>query len=237
MLPIHFGKRDRPLFGLYDEGASPRRRVGVVLCNPIGWEYLRAHRTLRLLAGRLADAGFDVLRFDYSGTGDSWGDIAETATLAQWFDDTEAAIEELCGVSGSSRIALVGLRHGAAIAAEVAQRRPEDVERVVLWDPPCLALDGHDTALASDVPSTVLPQGRLREELAALARRVPHAGRASLVVAVSEEVQHIPAELASVATDLIRAPGSPTCWVEERDFGAGAVPSELLTRIVQGLAE
>ena len=46
MLPIHFGARDKQLFGLYEEGHAPRRRMAVVILSPIGWEHLRAHRTL-----------------------------------------------------------------------------------------------------------------------------------------------------------------------------------------------
>ena len=37
----------------------------VILCNSIGHEYERCHRTLRQLAARLAAKGDHAMRFDY----------------------------------------------------------------------------------------------------------------------------------------------------------------------------
>lgn len=138
MKPFFFGDSARPLFGLHHppSGGTPRRS-GVVICNPFGQEYLRAHRSLRELANRLAAEGFHVLRFDYYGCGDSAGDSGE-ASLEQWLLDISAAIVELKEASASPRVALLGLRLGASLAAQVARQRA-DVERLVLWDP---ILDG-----------------------------------------------------------------------------------------------
>jgi exosortase A-associated hydrolase 2 len=132
--PFFFGDSARPLFGLHHppSGGAPRR-WGVVICNPFGQEYLRAHRSLRELANRLAGEGFHVLRFDYYGCGDSAGDSDE-ATLEQWLQDISAAIAEVKEASASPRFALVGLRLGATLSALLADRRG-DVERLVLWDP------------------------------------------------------------------------------------------------------
>ena len=59
-----FGKA-KSLFGAYypGEGTSPRASA-VLLCGPIGQEFMRVHRALHQLAGLLAAAGFHVLRFD-----------------------------------------------------------------------------------------------------------------------------------------------------------------------------
>src|SRR4029077_3267920 len=56
---------------------SVRRGGAIVLCPPIGYEYMSAYRTVRLLAERLAALGFDALRIDYDGTGNSTGDNAQ----------------------------------------------------------------------------------------------------------------------------------------------------------------
>ena len=54
--------------------ASVRRGAAIVLCPPIGYEYMSAYPTVRILAERLAALGFDALRIDYDGTGNSTGD-------------------------------------------------------------------------------------------------------------------------------------------------------------------
>lgn len=232
MLPIHFGSRDRQLFGLHDQGLAPRRRVGVVILNPIGWELLRAHRTLRLLAGRLAESGYDVLRFDYSGTGDSWGDLTDGISLATWIADVDVALEELAGISGSQRFVLIGLRAGAAIAAEVAARRPRGIEHVILWDPPVVTTEIARARDPAPPAYTDIPDARLRAELDALTVRTAASGRVRTTLALSDGTVEVPEPLQAAVSEVLSVPGSPTCWVEELDFGAGAVPTALLDRLV-----
>lgn len=75
MEPFYFGTPDEPLFGIYHPPVSePVRDVGVLLCYPIGHEYIVSHRFYRQLSIRLAEAGFHVLRFDYYASGDSGGE-------------------------------------------------------------------------------------------------------------------------------------------------------------------
>lgn len=115
MIPVHFGQRDRPLFGVYDPAPPPRKRSAVLILNPGGWELIRAHRSLRTLAQQLQRAGMDVMRFDYRGTGDSWGGIDDVDSLHDWTEDVDEAIEELTGLAGVDRVSLVGLRMGASL--------------------------------------------------------------------------------------------------------------------------
>lgn len=105
----------------------------MVVCNPFGREYLRAHRALRELAHRLSASGFHALRFDYSGSGDSSGN-GDEADLGQWLEDIRAAIDEVRNLSGGERVSLVGLRLGAALAL-LAAARERGVARLALWDP------------------------------------------------------------------------------------------------------
>lgn len=133
MEATYFGDPAAPLFGLYHPaGGSRRRDCGVLLCPPIGHEHVRAHRALRQLAALLSREGFEVLRFDYFGVGDSAG-RSDEARLARWQGDVAAAGAELQAVSGVDRLVLVGLRLGAALAATGSAGLP--VERLVLWDP------------------------------------------------------------------------------------------------------
>lgn len=133
MEPFYFGPESHRLFGVYHP-ASPARslRVGVVLCSPVGQEYIRAHRALLRLAGLLADQGFDVLRFDYYGCGDSQGDF-DQGSLRQWAADISTAIDELRS-SGPEQVAMVGLRLGATLALLCAAQRG-DIAAVACWEP------------------------------------------------------------------------------------------------------
>lgn len=110
------------------------RPVAVLLCGPFGEEAVRAHRALRVLAQRVEAAGFAVMRFDYSCTGDSSGDSAQ-ASVEAWVEDIATAAEALRARSGSARVALVGLRLGASLAAQAAARARTRAAHLVLWDP------------------------------------------------------------------------------------------------------
>ncbi|MDE2122022.1 MAG: alpha/beta hydrolase, partial [Betaproteobacteria bacterium] len=87
MTPLRLDPLGRDLFALHQPAAAgARRHHGVLICNPFGQEAIRAHRFLRVLSERLSASGFDVLRFDYFGTGDSAGTEAE-ADLDTWVRD------------------------------------------------------------------------------------------------------------------------------------------------------
>lgn len=111
-------------------GGRPR---AVLLCHVGPEEYRHTHWAYRQLATRLADAGVHAMRFDWSGTGDSAGDLA-TTSLAQWTDDVLAAAEELRGLSGVSRLCVVGMRLGGTVAARAVAAGLR-VRDLVLWDP------------------------------------------------------------------------------------------------------
>lgn len=241
MIPVHFGARERPLFGCYDPAAATaaRRRIGVVLFSPTGWELLRAHRTLRSLALRLAEAGFDVLRFDYSGTGDSWGDPRTDSTWAQWTQDAVDAIEELQGIAGVDRLHLVGLRHGCRLALAAAANHRSIVGRIVLWDPAPLPVSatqvGRSSGANGDAPSLETPPAvlhALAQERPALAEWMQDRSLRVLSNGAS-----LPEDLRAARGDLLEGePEGPPCWVEERNFGAGAVPTALLALVTAWLA-
>ena len=138
-VPLHFGPSERWLFGWYHPPASTAlmsapRSAGVVLCNPIGDDFIRSHRTFRHLAERLASIGFAVLRFDFHGTGDSSGDERLPNRVSTWIADIGLAIGELRTRSGASAIGVVGLRLGASLAMVAAAQRG-GVESLVLWSP------------------------------------------------------------------------------------------------------
>lgn len=133
MEAFYFGTTAKRLFGCYHEPQSEPRECGVLLCYPMGQEYIRSHRAYRQLAVRLSQAGFPVLRFDFFASGDSSGDDDE-AEIAQWLVDISSAMAELRARSGRQRICLVGLRLGGTLAAMVGAEHG-DVDAMILWDP------------------------------------------------------------------------------------------------------
>ncbi|WP_321952410.1 hypothetical protein [Paraburkholderia bannensis] len=114
-------------------------RTGVVLCNPFGYDALCTHRGWRKLAERLAAAGLPTLRFDYPGTGDAAGMEDDPGRVEAWLDSIGAAVRHLRAWTGVTRVALVGLRLGATLAAVAAQRigaSDEGIDDLVLLAPP-----------------------------------------------------------------------------------------------------
>jgi uncharacterized protein len=131
--PFYFGMPLKPLYGCYDAPrSSPARDCGVVLCYPMGQEYINSHRAFRQLAVRLCHVGFPVLRFDFYGCGDSAGDC-EQARIHQWLADVSTAVDEMIERCGFTKICLVGLRLGGTLAMMAGAKRG-DVEGLVLWD-------------------------------------------------------------------------------------------------------
>lgn len=132
--PGFFGPTQRPLFGwLHLPGTDRPRDLGVVICNPFGDEAICAHRTLRHLAEHAAVAGFPVLRFDYDGTGDSAGDDLDAHRVTAWTSSIGHAID-LIRSKGATRVVLIGVRLGAALAVNAALSR-DDVHALALIAP------------------------------------------------------------------------------------------------------
>lgn len=132
--PFHFGTAETRLLGIYQPAQRENPgRCGVVLCYPMGREYLLAHRSFRQLANQLSQAGFPVLRFDFHGCGDSYG-TSEEGSISHWLRDLSSAVVEMRKRSASRRICLVGLRLGATLAITSATER-HDIDSMVLWNP------------------------------------------------------------------------------------------------------
>jgi pimeloyl-ACP methyl ester carboxylesterase len=133
MEALFFGPSATHLYGVYHPADPHRSRTeGIVLCSPFGQEAVRAHRSLRQLADEFARIGYDVLRFDYRGTGDSVGGM-DGVTPLDWAEDVSHAVRELQDISGAVRTSLLGLRLACLIAAHAATA--QKVQRLVFWDP------------------------------------------------------------------------------------------------------
>src|SRR5664279_138078 len=135
MRPLYFGRSERLLFGTYhDPVVRVPRATAVLLCNPFGQESILVHRIYATLAAKLSKAGHHVLRFDYFGTGDSAGEVAE-GTQEGWIEDIMEAHEELQASSGLSRVVWTGLQYVATLAALATQFVKRPIAGLILWDP------------------------------------------------------------------------------------------------------
>lgn len=111
-------------------GVVPRGDMLVV--PPFAEEMNRCRAMVSMQARALADQGVGTLVLDPHGTGDSAGDFVD-ATWAQWRDDLGRGIGWL-DAHGHGCRALLGLRLGAVMAAELA-RAHAGVRSLVLWQP------------------------------------------------------------------------------------------------------
>jgi pimeloyl-ACP methyl ester carboxylesterase len=248
MTPLFFGSSQRRLFGAYEPPrATGRGGHAVLLCQPWGQEYIRAHRSMRRLATLLTAAGCHVMRFDYFGTGDSMGQAREV-NFSGCAQDIETAIEELRDTSGATRVVLVGLRLGATLAAHVAARNKKTVGALALWDPVVSgaeyleellagagdSLTGGDGHNVMGFPLTQTFESELRAiELSQLLAALPARTHliASTPLASHEKLR---AELEQQRSDItLEEVSSLRAWVEHREFGAGAVPTKVLETLVQ----
>jgi len=133
--PLYFGPPGEGLFGwLHRPPAAEAASVGVVICNPFGFEEVCAHRALRHLASATAAAGLPTLRFDYAGCGNSQGDEFGAGGVDGWVRSVHQAADFLKRSSGVERICLLGVRLGATLAAMAAVER-DDVAGLVAVAP------------------------------------------------------------------------------------------------------
>ena len=133
MMPFFFGKSSHQLYGvLHPMQAGVKKPAAIVLCNPFGQEYMRSHRAYRQLAIMLSKQGYDVLRFDYRGTGDSALNL-DQVNAHDWIDDIGVAIDEVKDIANVEQVNLIGLRLGGLLAASACTQR-EDIKSLILWD-------------------------------------------------------------------------------------------------------
>lgn len=213
----------------------------MLLCYPIAAEYMRAHRAFRQLNLLLNRSGANVLRFDYSCTGDSAGSGVD-ASVEDWLDDIDWAIDELKDNAMCDEVSIVGLRWGGTLAALAASPRA-DVRQLVLWDPIASGASYLEREATTVGPTTTInDQGypltpELREQLAAidLVREPPDRfpNSTSLIVAESRPDYD---ELVGILQERAERPDysvvpSPGDWGKADPFGDALIPQEIIGAI------
>ncbi len=119
------------LFGVWR--AAPDAKTVWVLAPPFAEEEKSARRVLTEIALGFQSRGEANLLFSFRGQGDSGGDFA-SVELSDWRADLSNAIEEAKRRVPGAHIAVLGVRLGASLALQVAAKR-EDVSQLVLIEP------------------------------------------------------------------------------------------------------
>ena len=120
---LRFG-RTAPLIGVLTEPRVAREAAdlpAVILLNSGILHRVGACRLHVNIARRLAQDGFTVLRFDYSGIGDSEARRDDLAFEESALLETREAMDHLAKTRGTREFVLMGLCSGADMAHEVAR--------------------------------------------------------------------------------------------------------------------
>lgn len=122
----------KKLLGIYHPPSDLSSNRLLVICPPLFDEYRRCYKALADVAHACALRGTHVLRFDYYGTGESYGLLSEVQNANEWIEDINLSIEEGCALSGADQVTLLGVRFGATLCSQVAHSA---VDHYVYWDP------------------------------------------------------------------------------------------------------
>jgi hypothetical protein len=126
------GHAGRPLYAaLHEAPGAPL--AGVVLVPPLFHEMPRSRRFITEVAGELAAMGLPSLRFDFHGTGDSFG-AGDELDFASMRRDLDLAVAGLRDATGVVRVVLLAWRGSALIVQEWLDRGGV-ADLVVLWEP------------------------------------------------------------------------------------------------------
>ncbi len=109
------------------ESGRTRRKTGVLILNAGVIHRAGPNRLHTSLAIRLCRHGFTVLRFDYSGIGDSNRNPEQGSLVARTLRETQAAMNWLDSEYGIEEFMVVGLCSGADNAVRVAAADPRIV--------------------------------------------------------------------------------------------------------------
>ncbi len=123
---------NRPVFCTLFQPEQLPAQWGLVIAEPFGEEKRCASRMLVRLARNLARHQVATLKFDFSGTGDSSGDSSQAQWL-HWQRELAEALLFLKQESQAPKMALLGARAGALLAAQCAAEHP--VQALLLAEP------------------------------------------------------------------------------------------------------
>ena len=130
---LFFNSGGSNLFGCIHMPEKRSENFGVIIVHPFAEEKVLSHRAMVNLSERFEMKGIASFRFDFMGHGDSEGDFEDSSVKTR-VADLKNAVSVFRDETGISRIALFGVRFGAAIAM-IAVEQINDIENLVLISP------------------------------------------------------------------------------------------------------
>jgi len=129
--PVMFSSGQQMLFGITHKPNADIHEAAVLLCTSIGHEYMKLHRLQHAVASLLSANGYHVMRFDYTGVGNS-SDNSDLVSIADWINDIRSAASKLLSDSKKTKIIVVGTRLGVPLLLNASIGK---VTQVVAIDP------------------------------------------------------------------------------------------------------
>ncbi|HBG15734.1 MAG TPA: alpha/beta hydrolase [Firmicutes bacterium] len=131
---IELRVKDKTLRGMYHRPGEEGKYPTVVLFHGFTGNKLEPHRIFLKLSRLLTAEGLAVIRFDFSGSGESDGDFEEMTFSTEVFE-AEQILEfvKKLPTSDPKNIGVAGLSMGGAVASVLAGTRPLAVKALVLW--------------------------------------------------------------------------------------------------------
>lgn len=109
-------------------------RGALLYVHPFAEEMNKSRRMAAMAARALAAQGFGVLQVDLLGCGDSSGDFSD-ATWDAWIEDVVSAFRWLADRYPKTPVWLWGLRVGALLCRDAANRLPQGAPSFLFWQP------------------------------------------------------------------------------------------------------
>lgn len=129
--PTYIATGSQSVFAMLHKPNGMQRDVAVLLCAPFGWEDMCSYRSRLEWAIELAGAGYPTVRFDYPGSGDSYGGPA-TISVRDWTNSIACVATWLRRQTEVRRVVAIGIGLGGVLATRTACC-DRTIDDLVLW--------------------------------------------------------------------------------------------------------
>jgi exosortase A-associated hydrolase 2 len=205
-----FAVHHRPKAGLPCHGQ-------VLVAQGFNEELNRCRSMVTLQAQAFAALGIGTLVVDFLGTGDSAGEYRD-GRWQTWIDNLQAGLDWLSGQPGGQR-AVLGIRMGVLLAADLLQRQENSQLGLIAWQP---VIDGkqHFTQFLRIRVAAQMERTDLAKETTGSLRQRLADGNTVEVGGYEVHPELAAAIEAAHLAQFIPLPGTPVLWLEQVNPGA-----------------